>query len=213
MPFALPRFSRPELAHLLADLAPESLSGATLDSLYEHYLELSRWNLRISLVGPGTAGDFASRHYGESLAALPLIPETARIAVDLGSGAGFPGLVLAAARPQLRMALVEAREKKWSFLASASRKAFLSCRCINVRVGLPLPPELPATVDLITVRALKLEAGVFAALAERLAPEGRVLLWVGDEDPEWPPLLEKVAERSLRGSERRRILALRRIPG
>jgi 16S rRNA (guanine527-N7)-methyltransferase len=212
MPFALPHFSRSELAHLLADLAPEPLSGATLDSLYEHYLELARWNLKTSLVGPGTAGDFVSRHYGESLAALPLIPETAGIGMDLGSGAGFPGLVLAAARPRLQMALVEAREKKGSFLASASRKAALSCRCINARVALPLPSELPATVDLVTVRALKLEAGVFAALANRLTPEGRVLLWVGEDDPDWPPVLEEVTQLSLSGSRRRRILALRRIP-
>jgi 16S rRNA G527 N7-methylase RsmG len=117
--------------------------------------------------------------------------------------------VLAAARPALEMTLVEARERKWSFLVTAARKASLPCRCLNARVANPLPAGLPKRIDLVTVRALKLETDVLGALARRLAPEGMVLLWAGECDPELPPELVRQANLPLAGAERRRILQLR----
>ena len=78
-------------------LSPEPLDDRSIDALFAHYRELALWNRRTNLIGPGTAGEILARHYGESLAALPLIPAGARRGLDLGSGAGFPGIVLAAA--------------------------------------------------------------------------------------------------------------------
>jgi 16S rRNA (guanine(527)-N(7))-methyltransferase RsmG len=209
MPATLPALSLDEFRRRLAAGSPEALSEFTVGALHRHYQELARWNRSLSLVGPGTAGDAVARHYGEALAALPLIPEGARTAIDLGSGAGFPGLVLAAARPDLDMTLIEAREKKWSFLLAASRRAALPCRCLNVRVAFPLPAGVPEELDLITVRALRLEAPVFAALAGRLSAAGRVLMWVGEDDPPLPAGLHQAGEIRLEGSDRRRVLALR----
>jgi 16S rRNA (guanine527-N7)-methyltransferase len=209
MPFDLPRLAPDELAAALAAVSPEPLTPAVTDALYAHYLELARWNRTLSLIGPGTAGDFVVRHYGESLAALPLVPEEGEL-VDLGSGAGFPGLVIAAARPRLAVTLVEARERKWSFLRAAARRAALPCRCLDVRVGVPLPTGLPAAIDRVTARALKLDAAVLGALAGRLRPAGSLLLWAGDELPELPPALAPAAELKLPGSARRRIVELRR---
>jgi 16S rRNA (guanine527-N7)-methyltransferase len=210
MPFPLPRLSRDDFASALAPLSPEPLSAGAIDSLYAYYQELARWNERLSLIGPGTAGEILARHFGESLAALPLLPSGARSGLDLGSGAGFPGLVLAGARPALEMTLVEARERKWAFLLSAARRASLSCRCLNVRVRLPLPPGLPESLDVITSRALRLDPDVWGALARRLGAEGRVLLWVGESNPELPPDLATCGDVKLAGSDRRRILVLRR---
>jgi len=209
MPFALPPLSLDQLAAELAKHSPEPLVEGTVEALFAHYQELSLWNQRLSLVGPGTAGQVVARHYGESLAALPLVSPEARVGLDLGSGAGFPGFVLAAARPGLAMTFVEAREKKWAFLLAASRRASLPSTALNVRVGAPLPAGLPARLDLITSRALKLPSEMLEALAERLSASGCFLLWVGDEDPGIPPAL--VADGSIRlpGSERRRILRLR----
>jgi 16S rRNA (guanine527-N7)-methyltransferase len=209
MHFALPDIPRPLFDSTLSALSPETLDPQSLDAMYAHYQELSRWNQRLALIGPGTAQEVLSRHFGESLAALPLLQPEAREAIDVGSGAGFPGLVLAAARP-LEMTLVEAREKKWSFLLAAVRKASLPCRCLNVRVGVPLPAGLPETIDLITARALKLEPDVLQAFAGRLRPEGRILLWVGEKDPDLPPDLMSGRSVKIAGSERRRILELRR---
>lgn len=209
MPAFLPALSLDEFRRQLDAGSPEALPDSTVEALHRHYQELARWNRSLSLIGPGTAGDVVARHYGEALAALPLIQGGARSAVDLGSGAGFPGLVLAAARPELDMTLIEAREKKWSFLLAASRRAALPCRCLNVRVALPLPAGIPEELDLITVRALRLEPPVLAAFAERLSATGRLLMWVGDADPQLPNGLHKAGEIRLTGSDRRRVLALR----
>lgn len=211
MPFDLPALSLEDLRHGLEGLSPEPLPEAAVAALHAHYLELARWNRKLSLIGPGTAAEILSRHYGESLAALPLLPPDARDLVDLGSGAGFPGLVLAAARPELHVHLVEARERKWSFLLAACRRASLACRCLNVRVSLPLPTGFPEAFDVVTVRALKLDLPVLAALAGRLRPAGKILLWTGEREPDLPPELAAGGELRLAGSERRRILDLRRV--
>jgi 16S rRNA (guanine527-N7)-methyltransferase len=214
MAFSLPEISRAGFAEGLRRLSPEPLDERAIDALYAHYKELALWNRRMSLIGPGTAGEILARHYGESLAALPLLPVDARRGLDLGSGAGFPGIVLAAARPGLEMTLVEARERKWAFLSAAVRKAALPCRCLDVRVQLPLPAGLPESIDVITSRALRLDSDVWSALASRLDANGRVLLWVGEHDPELPPDLTACGSLPLAGSEKRRVLALRRAsPG
>jgi 16S rRNA (guanine527-N7)-methyltransferase len=207
----LPEIPPADFAAGIAALSPEPLSQRTLAALQAHYEELRRWNRRTSLVGPGTAGEILARHYGESLAALPLLPAGARMGLDLGSGAGFPGLVLAAARPELAMTLAEARERKWAFLLAAARRASLPCRCLNVRVRVPLPAGLPESMDIITSRALKLDEETWSALVERLREEGRLLLWAGERDPRLPPQLAACGEVGLAGSAKRRILALRRV--
>jgi 16S rRNA G527 N7-methylase RsmG len=213
MPFTPPPLSLDSLAAKLAKVSPEPLSGRTVEALHAHYQEMSLWNQRLSLIGPGTAGEIVARHYGESLAALPLLPPDAHCGLDLGSGAGFPGIVLAAARPGLEMTFVEAREKKWAFLLAAVRRAALPCTALNVRVGVPLPAGLPARLNLVTSRALKLDRELLGALAERLTDDGCLLLWVGGDDPDLPPSLTADGSIRLPGSERRRILRLRRASG
>lgn len=208
MPFDLPALTEEELATALAGISPEPLAPSAVAALHAHYLELARWNPTLSLIGPGTAGEIVERHYGESLAALPLVPEEGDL-VDLGSGAGFPGLVIAAARPRLAVTLIEGRERKWSFLLAAARRAALPCRCLNVRVGLPLPTGLPAAIDRVTVRALRLDPPVLGALAGRLRASGSLLLWVGGKLPDLPLGLAPSSEIRLAGSDRRRIVEIR----
>jgi 16S rRNA (guanine527-N7)-methyltransferase len=204
-----PALGAEEFAAAITALSPEPLAAASVDALFRHYLELLLWNRRLALIGPGTEGEILVRHYGEALSALPLLPPAARVGLDVGSGAGFPGLVIAAARPQVEMTLAESRVKKWSFLSTAARKAALPCHCLNVRVTSPLPAGIPESLDFITVRALKLDREVLGALASRLSQGGRVLLWVGELDPELPPELAPVASLKLAGGQRRRVLALR----
>lgn len=191
-------------------VSPRPLSAAAERALHSHYQELRRWNRSLSLIGPGTVEEVLERHYGESLAALPLVPAGCREVVDVGSGAGFPGLVLAAALPEARVTLIEARQRKWAFLEAAARRASLSCRCLNARVGASLPADLGQRIDLVTARALKLPATLLSTFGERLSPDGRLLFWVGDEAPEPPPGFERGAEVPLPGSTRRRIVELRR---
>lgn len=164
--------------------------------LYLHYEELRRWAPTLALIGSGAPGEIFERHYAESLAALPWLPkESGARVLDLGSGAGFPGWVLAAARPDLQVTLVEARERKWAFLTTAARRARLSCRCLNARVSPRSLAELPDRVQIITVRALRLESKIWSALLSRLEPGARVLLWSGEIAE--PPPAPFIAGRTL----------------
>ena len=205
----LPEISLERFRIGLEARSPVALDPGTIERLHTHYRELRQWNRTLSLVGPSSAEDVIARHFGESLAALPLLPSSAVTVVDVGSGAGFPGLVLAAARPDLRVTLVEPRQRKWAFLAAAARRAGLSCICLNARVESPLPPGLPAEIDLVTSRALSL-AGVLEPLADRVVPGGSILLWLGREGPPRLPGFETGREARLPG-DFRRICELRRF--
>jgi 16S rRNA (guanine527-N7)-methyltransferase len=128
--------------------------------------------------------------------------------VDLGSGAGFPGLILAAARPRLRVVLVEPREKKWAYLRSAARRASLVVECLNARVATKLPAGFPQEIDVITVRALRLAPSQMELLRPSLGRRGRILLWAGAELPELPSGWSVGIERRLQKSVNRRIVEL-----
>jgi 16S rRNA (guanine527-N7)-methyltransferase len=91
------------------------LSPGTLEQFHLYLSELKLWNKRINLTALKTDRDIIVKHFLDSLAVLPFLGEALSLA-DLGSGAGFPGLVLKLARPEMAVTLVESREKKASFL-------------------------------------------------------------------------------------------------
>jgi 16S rRNA (guanine527-N7)-methyltransferase len=160
----------------------------------------------LSLIGPGTLEDPIKRHYAESLAALELLEPEDRVLVDVGSGAGFPGWVLAAARPGLEVTLVEARQRKWSFLSQVSQKAALPCRCLNARVAPALPEGFPPSVDLVVMRAVRLGGKELSALVSRLSEAGRFLLWAGERSESRIEGFEVARSVPIRGSRDRRIV-------
>ncbi len=207
-----PPIAEGDFATGLRAASPEPLSDRTVAALWAHYQLLRDWGRGLSLVGPGTAGELVGRHYGESLAALPLVSAGVRSLVDVGSGAGFPGFVLAAARPELDVWLVESRQRKWAFLRTAAARAALSCHCLNARVSAVLPPELPGEFDLLTLRAVKLPTTVLGALCARLGRSGALLWWRGGGRPELPAGFTAARALALPGSERRRIVEVRRRP-
>ena len=96
------------------------VSRETLQKL-EAYVELLRaWNSRINLVAPSTMGDVWRRHILDSAQLFPYIPRQARVLVDLGSGAGLPGLILALLGvPEVH--LIESDQRKAAFLREAVR--------------------------------------------------------------------------------------------
>ena len=71
-----------------------------------------------------------------------------------------------------------------------------------------MPAGLPESIDVITSRALRLDPEIWGALARRLGPHGRILLWAGEHDPDVPPDLAPCGSVPLAGSDKRRILAL-----
>ncbi len=211
----LPDLSLADFSARLAAASPEGLPQAVHEQLWVHYQELRRWNPRLSLVGPGTAEDVVERHYGEALQALPLLGDAQGRLLDLGSGGGFPGVVLAAARPRMHVVLVEPRQRKWAFLTSATHRAGLPSSCLNARVDVPLSPAFvaeiqPADVQFLTVRALKLNRAQWQVLMPLLRPDARLFLWWGEMDPELCEGWAFHRELALTGSECRRIVEYRR---
>ncbi len=177
MGIEIPDLSEDEFRGRLAAVSPADLQPDAVGRLHAHFRELRRWNRRVALVGGGVAHRVVERLFGESLAALPLIDDSVRRVLDVGSGAGFPGLVIAAVRPDLEVVLVEPRERKWAFLRAAADRASLSCECLNARVAAALPSGIPESVDRVTVRALRLGAAEMRALSARLGPGGSFVIW------------------------------------
>jgi 16S rRNA (guanine527-N7)-methyltransferase len=200
-----PERTRDEFEARLRAAGVGGLPAGTLDALLAHHRELRRWAPTIDLVGPGAVEELPERHYAEALAALPLLPERPFRLLDLGSGAGFPGFVLAAARPDAEVWLVEARERRASFLAAAVRKAKLGVRVVAGRVAPGSHVPLPAAIDVITVRALRLERPLLRAVAPHLAPGAQLLRWTGQGAPRLPPEWEPGAEVALPASRGRAI--------
>lgn len=181
---------------------------AVAERLWRHHVELRRWNPGLSLVGPGAAEELLVRHYGESLAGVGLLPATAGRLLDLGSGAGFPGFVLAAARPDLSVHLIEPNARKATFLRlSAVRAGVVSCRVIERRLE-DLGPELGAAA-VVTSRALRLTPPMLRLLDSHLPPRATMLLWQGAESLA-PEGWSAAAEVKLSDGSQRRIVAYSR---
>jgi 16S rRNA (guanine527-N7)-methyltransferase len=130
--------------------AKAGVSRETLSRLKVYADLLGDWNARHNLVARSTLPDLWHRHVWDSAQLAPLIPETAHTLADLGSGAGFPGLVLAAMRPELKVTLHEATTKKCAFLQAAADRMGLTVAIRNAR----LEDLGPQPFDVVTARAV-----------------------------------------------------------
>ena len=86
---------------------------------------LRKWQKKINLVSDTTLETLHSRHFEDSSQILPMIPQKAKTLYDLGSGAGFPGLVVAIERPDLEVHLIDSSSKKTSYLKTVIRETGL----------------------------------------------------------------------------------------
>jgi 16S rRNA (guanine527-N7)-methyltransferase len=117
---------------------------------------LVKWQQRINLIGPATLDDIWRRHIADALQLLPLIrPDVTRI-LDLGSGGGIPGLVIAIAleRRPLTVHLVESTGKKAAFLRQAVQLTSAPVLVDNCRIEDLARSGQPGNVHLVTARAL-----------------------------------------------------------
>jgi 16S rRNA (guanine527-N7)-methyltransferase len=141
----------PELAFGPAEFAARTgVSRETLARLKAYADILADWNARHNLVAKSTLPDLWRRHFWDSAQLAPLIPDTARTLADLGSGAGFPGLVLTVMLPRLAVTLHEATAKKCAFLRAAAERMGVPVTIQNARLE-DLPPH---PFDVVTARAL-----------------------------------------------------------
>ncbi len=152
---------------------------------FGHYLEeLQRWNARVNLTGLRSDREIILRLFLDSLAMLPFLGEARKVA-DIGTGAGFPGLVLKLARPDLHLTLVESRGKKAAFLDYLVSLWGLP----GVEVAaVHLTPRLaaawgPRYEAVLSRAALKLK-DFLAVAAPLLLPGGRAVALKGPHLPE-----------------------------
>jgi 16S rRNA (guanine527-N7)-methyltransferase len=125
------------------------VSRETLARLEAYADLLIRWSARINLVGRDTLLDLWRRHMLDSAQLHPLMPSAAQSAIDLGSGAGFPGLVLAILGAS-GVELIEADSRKAAFLREAARVTVTQATIRPCRIAAVSPHQ----VDVVTARAL-----------------------------------------------------------
>lgn len=138
-------------------MAPKQDPLADVSRETRHRLEvfvetLERWQKAINLVGRNTMDGVWKRHILDSSQIVPLIPATAETLADLGSGGGFPGLVIAAMRPDLRVTLIESDARKAAFLGEVGRRMGLENQ---PKIAISRIEAAPAAIaDVVTARAL-----------------------------------------------------------
>jgi 16S rRNA (guanine527-N7)-methyltransferase len=178
-----------EAARLGVMLEPEHLDQ------FRKYLDLLlTWNRKINLTAITDPEQVLDKHFLDSLAAAPLVPRGRLI--DVGSGAGFPGLAIAIVRPDVQVSLLESTGKKASFLRTVIHELGLNCEVLEMRVEDYTGPKFDAAISRATFAPSEwLERG------RALAPS--VLVMTGREEPPMNAL--QVVEYTLPGGDQRRL--------
>ena len=167
---------------------------------FETYAELlTRWQKKINLVSDSTLKDLWKRHFLDSAQIFDLTPPTPQGWLDLGSGAGFPGLVLymLGAKP---LTLVESDSRKAAFLAEAARAMGSDAKIVNRRVE----ALEPWPVDVITARAFAPLPRLLHLARAFITPSTTLLLLKGEDveaelteaSKSWSMQVERFASRS-----------------
>ena len=168
---------RGELEASITEFGLHALTDEQTGRLVNHYALLCRWNQRINLtriIGPGEA---AKLHYAESLFGAKFIVD-ARTVLDIGSGAGFPAVPIAVARPGLRITALEANQKKALFLKEAKDELGLE----NLEVANARFEVFDwAGYDVLTSRALDRAESIYPSVIERMKSNQRLLLYCASD--------------------------------
>jgi len=163
------------IAHLLQPFIELDKTRLRVISTYIDLL--MKWNARINLTAIREPDEIVQRHFGESLFAAKylLYQHAPQTAIDLGSGAGFPGVPFAMLAPEVQVTLIESQQKKATFLKELIRALELK----NVKVFSDRAESYPGAADLVMLRAVeKFEQAL--PMAVRLTNAGgRIVLMIG----------------------------------
>jgi 16S rRNA (guanine527-N7)-methyltransferase len=160
----------------------EALTEGQTTQLVRHYSVLCRWNQRLNLTRITEPRAAASLHYAESLFGARFIA-SAHTLLDIGSGAGFPAIPLAVARPDVQVTALEANQKKSLFLKEGKDELGLA----NLKVVTARLEEFDWTsYELLTSRALDRAEAILPSVIERLRPKQRLMLYCA------PDLMAKI---------------------
>ncbi len=169
----------------LRPLTPVEFAGATgagpdvVERLRAYEALLRKWQAAINLVGPNTLRNLWRRHFLDSAQLFPLAPIGAKVWVDVGSGAGFPGLILAAMGAP-RVHLIESDVRKGAFLNEAARVLGLGGVTVHPKRVQDVSREtLGGSVDVLTARAWTRPDEVLRQTGHLVDSETTYLLPVG----------------------------------
>ncbi len=155
------------------DLLAACAEGSALQRLVRYAELLERWSQRHNLVRFSSREELVERHIFDALAAAPLLSGRGRL-LDVGSGAGLPGVPLLAVRPEWGGVLLEPRQKRWAFLRTVVRELGIGVNVTRSRyqdLG-DCPP-----FDLITIRAVGDHGAILEWARARLTRAGEVVIW------------------------------------
>jgi 16S rRNA (guanine527-N7)-methyltransferase len=159
--------------------ATQNVSRETISRLQAYEALLRRWNVKINLVAKSTLDDIWQRHFADSAQLFQLARQKSGLWVDLGSGAGFPGMVLAImARelaPDLRIALIESDQRKCAFLQTVATAVAVDAKIISQRAELVEPQN----ANLVVARALAALTELIPLAQRHLANDGECLFLKG----------------------------------
>ena len=129
----------------------------------------------LGMIARGDLSRLRERHVLDSLRASTALPEAARSVLDLGSGAGLPGIPLAIARPDLAVTLTETRHQRIAFLELAVTE--LGLDRVSVHAG--RAEDAPGPVDACLARAFRDAAGSWKVARRLLSPDGCLVYFAG----------------------------------
>lgn len=147
-------------------------------SVISKYIDLLlKWNARMNLTAIREPEEIVRRHFGESFFAAGHVLKTGPIhsAIDLGSGAGFPGAPFAMLAPEVNVTLIEAHQKKATFLRELAAQLGLK----NIKVFADRGENYPGTADVVMMRAVESFEDALSVTANLAAPEGIIALLIG----------------------------------
>lgn len=162
-------------------LAAFRVSRETIERLSLYESLLSRWQETINLVAHSTLKDVWGRHFADSAQLAALVPPGAQFCVDIGSGGGFPGLVLAILfrdRPGFAMHLIESDQRKAAFLRAAAASTGAAAQVHAARAE-AVAGVLSAQADRVTARACAPLERLLPLAAPFLKPGGLCLFLKG----------------------------------
>jgi 16S rRNA (guanine527-N7)-methyltransferase len=161
------------------------VSRETIARLETYERLLRQWQKVVNLVAPATLDETWHRHFADSAQLAALIPAGTRSLVDLGSGAGFPGLVLAILLAERqtgpKVTLIESDARKAAFLREVARSIVIAVDILVTRIENPETQLKLATADVVTARALAPLPKLLGWLAPAVRPECTALLLKGRE--------------------------------
>jgi 16S rRNA (guanine527-N7)-methyltransferase len=186
-----PRMDPDQIAALLEPFSSTRLTSAQLKHISTYIDILLKWNRRVNLTAIRDPDQVVARHFGESLfaaeqlfsgtraepamGALPSDCSLIRL-VDVGSGAGFPGLPIKIFAPGIKLTLIESHNKKATFLREVIRTLGLGNAEVFAGRAEDFPP---ASSEVVTLRAVERFEEILRVAADLVAPGGRFALLIG----------------------------------